>query len=283
MLKHNKKTNAGIVFEQLIATTTRLAASDHMNEAKFVMDIIKKHFGPNTNLGKERKLIEALTNIQSESKEECVQIFEETLREASYIDPQKLEKEKQALITSIKKHLGDSLYNIKIDKYKEMASAQILFNESRNGFKFTTPQERVRAKNTLVESMVTKVDKSAEEKVVVDNLVLKLAVDKFNKKYTKMLNEDQQDILKAYLGYKISNDSSELESILKEKVSKISLSMEVYKQDKNCSEVAEMLNEAKEKIQNHNLSDLSEDSIYETMRYFDLIDDLEKISEGEGD
>ena len=59
--------------------------------------------------------------------------------------------------------------------------------------------------------------------------------------------------------------------------------MEVYKQDKNCSEVAEMLNEAKEKIQNHNLSDLSEDSIYETMRYFDLIDDLEKISEGEGD
>lgn len=283
MLKHNKKTNAGIVFEQLLATTTRLAASGNVNEARFVMSIIKDHFAPHTNLGKERKLIDAITSPEFSSKEEANQVFEETLKEAATINPKELEREKQALITSVNKNLGQSLYNIKIEKYKDMASAQILFNEARNGFVFTTPQERVRAKNTLLESMTKKVSEDEEEKIIVDNLTLKLAVKKFNKKYSKMLNEDQQDVLKAYLGYKASNNSSELESILKEKVSKITKSMNIHKNNENCSEVSEMLTEAIDKIREFDASNLNEESVYEVMRYFDLVEDLEKVSDGEGD
>lgn len=283
MLKHNKKTNAGIVFHQLLATTTRLAALNKVNEAKFVMSIIKKHFSPNTALGKERKLIESLTSRQSKSKEECVQIFEETLKEAATIDPKKLEREKQSLITSIKKNIGDSLYNIKVEGYKEMASAQILFNEARNGFKFTTPQERVRAKNTLIESMIVNVKEGTEEVTPVSNLVLKLAVKKFNTKYSKMLNEDQQDILRSYLNYQVTKNSSELESVLKEKVSKVYMSMDLFKEEKNCSEISEQLMEVKKKVESFDYSNITEDSIYEAMRYFDLIEDLDRISEGEGD
>jgi len=283
MLKHNKKTNAGIVFEQLLATTTRLAASGNVNEARFVMSIIKNHFAPQTNLGKERKLIDAITSPQFSSKEEAVQVFEETLKEAATINPKELEREKQALITSVNKNLGQGLYNIKIPKYKDMASAQILFNEARNGFVYTTPQERVQAKNTLLESMTKKVSEDEEEKIIVDNLTLKLAVKKFNKKYSKMLNEDQQEVLKAYMMYKASNNSSELESMLKKKVSKISTSMNLYKNNKNCTEVSEMLTEAIDKISQFDASNINEESVYEVMRYFDLVEDLEKVSDGEGE
>ncbi len=283
MLKHNKKTNAGIVFEQLLATTTRLAASGNVNEARFVMSIIKNHFAPQTNLGKERKLIDAITSPQFSSKEEAVQVFEETLKEAATINPKELEREKQALITSVNKNLGQGLYNIKISKYKDMASAQILFNEARNGFVYTTPQERVQAKNTLLESMTKKVSEDEEEKIIVDNLTLKLAVKKFNKKYSKMLNEDQQEVLKAYMMYKASNNSSELESMLKKKVSKISTSMNLYKNNKNCTEVSEMLTEAIDKISQFDASNINEESVYEVMRYFDLVEDLEKVSDGEGE
>lgn len=283
MLKHNKKTNAGIVFQQLLATTTRLAASNHVNEAKFVMSIIKKHFSPKTALGKERKLIESLTSQQSKSKEECVQIFEETLREAATIDPKQLEREKQSLITSIKKNLGDSLYNLKVEGYKEMASAQILFNEARNGFRFTTPQERVQAKNTLIESMVVNVSENKEEVPPISKAVLKVAVKKFNNKYSKMLNEDQQDVLRAYLNYQTTKNSSELENVLKEKVSKLYVSMDLLKEDENCSEFAEQLTEVKKKVGEFDCKNVTEDSIYEVMRYFDLVEDLDKISEGEGE
>jgi phage shock protein A len=83
--------------------------------------------------------------------------------------------------------------------------------------------------------------------------------------------------------YKASNNSSELESMLKKKVSKISTSMNLYKNNKNCTEVSEMLTEAIDKISQFDASNINEESVYEVMRYFDLVEDLEKVSDGEGE
>lgn len=278
MLKHNKKTNAGIVFEQLIATATRLVALKQFKEAKFVTDLIKKHFHPSTNLGKERKLMESFSSL-CKTKEEATEVFDEILKQAATINESKLAKEKQSLITAVNKYLSSDLFNIKVENYKNLASAQILFNEARNNLKFTTPQERVKIKNTLVESMIAK-EARAEEDLVLDNFTVNLAVEKFNKKYTKMLNEDQQDIVRAYLDYSVTNNPEILRSVLKDKLSKVSGELVLHKEsDAHDEDEKAMLTEVSEKINNFDFGDISEDSIYEAMMYFDLVEDLQKIEE----
>lgn len=281
MIKHNKKMNAGIVYEQLISLITRLATEKKHKEANFVLEVVKKYFGKNTLLGKERRLITSMIENQGYSKKDAERILNETLEEIKKIPEDKLKKEKLALINTINKDISKDLYSISLKNYKDLASIQILFNEARNGYKYTTPKERIKIQNKILET-ITK-SPTINKDIEVDNFTFKVLVEKFNKKYNKLINEDQKEILKGWLQFLIDSNENSLKKLLESKIEKIKLILSKNldaKKHKN-EKYGEMLKEAYAKIINFNIKQLNESVVYEIMRFFDVCEDLDIINNEE--
>lgn len=278
MLKHNKKKNAGIVYEQLISLITRLAANKQHNEAEFVMEVMKKYYNNKTALGKERKLFSIISESDKLSDKDAHSILTETLDEASKIDHNQLEKEKISLINEINFKLSTSLYDIPLKGYKSYASAQILFNEARQNYKYTTPKERTKLKNSLLKTL-TEGRGDKKDDVKVDNFTYKVLVNKFNKKYSKLISEDQRAILKEWVIYLTSGNKDRLVSVLTEKTGKIkkALNKHINEEKHKDSDYGGMLKEAYSKVSSTTFDDVDEEKVYEVMKMFDVCEDLDLV------
>lgn len=276
-LKHSKKNNSAIVFEQLVKVMTRLVMEGKQKEAKIVVDLIKEHFSSKSNLGKERKLIYSLVEASSLSEKDAKEVLAECLTEAQTINKKKLQEEKVALLNSVNSVVGKDLYNVPVDNYKLLASVQILFNEEREGYKSTTPQERVKIKNTILESLTSPLPSQEEQ---VDNLTFKVLINKFNEKYGKVVSEDQRDVLKAWVDFCVKEDSDKLKNVLKEKFNKVNVKISLHEEKVEHKDYSDLLKEVKQKVLTFDLNkEIDEEMIYETMRFFDLCDDLDIVSD----
>lgn len=275
MYKHNKKKNSCVVYEQLLTLAARLASQQKSNEFDYVVGVTKRFFGPGTAVGREKKVLQSIVESTC-SQDEAEELISEALREAQVIDLQRLEREKVALINEINAKIGPELFKIPIKNYKIYASAQILVNESRNNFEHTTPEERVRVKRVLKENLAKKQEE--EQLPEVDNFTYKVLINKFNQKYGPFINEDQKKILSAWIKYLITEDKRVIEPILVEKMEKIRsvVKSSLKQKSHKATDYYELLKEADESLTGKNASDINEELVYEVMRYFDLIEDLEK-------
>ena len=280
MLKHNKKRNSFIVYEQLITLATRLAAGNNNTEANYVIGIIKEYYSPKTNLGKEYKLMRSVFETKARSKEVAKDILQEALSEGSTISEENLNFEKGRLINAVNKSFSKDFYKIPVKNYKHAASLQILMNESRSDQVDTDPAERANIKNMLIENLAKK--EPPKNKENVDNLTLSLMIQKFNKRYANVMNEDQREILAVWTNYLINKNEDQARTILEDKVSKLksSLTSLVATKGREAKELKSYLQEANDKLKNSQF-ELNENSIYEVMRYFDLAEDLKNYEKEE--
>lgn len=276
-LKHNKKKNSLIVYEQLLTLATRLASNKKVNEFNFILETIKDFYSPNKMLGREKKILQSITESTTKDEKECDDLISECIKEYSLIDHKKLDLEKVALINKINKHIGSNLFSIPVKKYKVYASAQILFNEQLNGFKSSDPAERVKLKKILKENLSVSVANQQED-VEIDNVTYKILINKFNEKYGPFINEGQKEILKCWLKSLVTEDKSELKSVLQNKISLAKEEVSKFLKSKSAksSENYELLIEAKQMLSTKNIEDdtVTEDFVYEVMRYCDLVEDL---------
>jgi hypothetical protein len=279
-LKHNKKKNSLIVYEQLLTLATRLASNKKIDEFNFILETVKEFYSPNRMLGKEKKILQSITESSIKSEKECEDLISECLKEYSVIDHKRLDQEKVALINKINKSIGSNFFNIPVKKYKVYASAQILFNEQINGFKSSDPQERIRIKRILKENLST--SEVREENIEVDNVTYKILINKFNEKYGPFVNEGQKEILKVWLKSLLTEDKSELKKVLQQKIflAKEEVSKFLKSKSSKSSENYELLIEAKQMLSSKDVEEkqITEDFIYEVMRYCDLVEDLKNES-----
>lgn len=275
MYKHNKKKNARIVYEQLMVLATRLSLTNHHKESKYILSIVKEHFHPSTQLGKEKKLFDAILQTKTSSPSDAEAILAEVLTEARCLDEKRLEKEKIDLINRVMNEVGKDLFSIPLKDFKLTASAQILFNEMRNNFKFSSPTERVKIKTLILENM--KKEEKEEFSYDMDNFTFNILVEKFNKKYSGVMNEDQKEILKSWIDYLLTEDSKKFKNTINKKLSKVKaeLDIQLLTENHHSGDYTEMLQEARNKI-GKNVNLLNEDTVYEVMRYFDLVEDLKE-------
>lgn len=277
MLRHNKKKNTCIVYEQLLTLAARLASQKKANEFDFVVEMTKKYFGPNTALGREKKVLQSIVEASCKNGE-AEELITEALNEGLRINNERLEREKVALINEINAQIGAELFKIPIKNYKLYASAQILVNETKTGYLHTTAEERVKIKRVLKENLVKQPE--PEEVSEVDNLTYKVLINKFNQKYGPFINEDQKKILSAWIKFLITEDKSVIEPVIKEKVERIQSVVRSSLRNKGhkAADYYELLKEADESLKTKDISIINEDLVYEVMRYFDLVEDLEKDS-----
>ena len=101
MANHNKKRNVGLIHEQLVRyVASSLIAKDKKSAARAV-NIITKHFRPESELYREFRLFNALVNLPVGSRNLAERVLEESKKSAVTHDANRLRKEKSLLIKDI--------------------------------------------------------------------------------------------------------------------------------------------------------------------------------------
>lgn len=226
-VKHSKFKNTGILFELLVRQIT---ADSMANQNSKALGLIKKYF-MNSEMAKENKLYQSLVNSEQLNEQKANVVISTILEMSTKIDRVKLNKEKFNLIREIKTSYDfQDFFKAKINNYKTLASIYVLF-ESYTDKKFKNPETIISSKINILEHL-TRSDSSANLSPIVEEflqqdkasrvLVQKVMLEKFNKKFAK-LTDEQKEVLREYI--QSVSDSTKLKSFLDEKFRKVRLDL----------------------------------------------------------
>jgi hypothetical protein len=247
---HNKKRNVGIIYEQLILTISQSLVENNLEKADQAKQIIKRYFRKDTELYKEHKLFQALVIPEISDPSLATAIIKEAKLAARKHNCYQLEREKSRLIRDINYKLGKDIYRRNIKEYKSYATVQTLLNDWRSGSKDF--ERVVLYENQLHKILVSKKDsKTLEEHQdpEINNLVVSIMRDKFNKKYGSNLSENQANIIKQYVFSKSTNEKSlltMLESIKQKTIAELKTYISFCESDHVREKITPVLQEVKE-------------------------------------
>ena len=277
--KHNKLRNTGLLFEFLLRQVT----VDVLNKEKesSALKIIKKQFNEHTEMGRELALYNMLVTKKFKSDKKADFFLSEVIRQRGKLNNTSLRREKYNVIASIKEHYSvNQLFSSKVPNYKVFASIYKLFE----GISELDADEKTESYFIIIENVTTLKSKKESSYIPEDFkdkdlriLSYKTLLEKFNKKYTN-LSDEQKKVLKEYIS-NISNTNNfsvfverqipKLKTKLNDKVKKvkdkvlrIKLKEAINCVDKFC------LNESKQTDDN---------SVVQLLRYYELDKELSKV------
>ena len=279
-LKHSKYKNTAILFEMLVR---KLTSETLTSDKTVTVEIIKKYFGKNTVLSKELQLYNSLIKESFKSEAQTLEFIRSCKAAHTKLNKSTLRRQRYNLVKEISENFDfQKISKIRINNYKELASVYKIFEYSDSD----NPKEILECKNVIVEHMSSVKNITDKKNIVLEKykkhdkdvrlLAYKLLVDKFNKKYST-LDENQKQVLNKYIVHVNDTESLKLylESILpniknelKEQVSKISDPVTKIKVDK----LSEMLCNVK------TIKVVNESHILSILRYFDLIKELKQVN-----
>ena len=273
-IKHSKFKNTGMLFELL----TRQITSDIISSNESVaIQILKKHFGKNTELIKEYTLYKTLSDEKLKSESKANMLISAAITARRGLNKSKLNEEKYQLIKAIKDNFDiDLFFQTKVQNYKLLASIYKIFEYKE----LDNPIELTKSKITIMENITEKPNNTtlnesttiSSEPKEVRLLSQKLMVEKFNKKYNDF-NESQKVLLREYIG-NVSNTNN-LKSLVQTEAVNIK---NIFKQ--NMSKVKDKslkikLTEVVTLLDSYeNMKNVEETHISALLRYYSLIDDL---------
>ena len=270
--KHSKLRNTGLLFEFLLRQVT----VDVLNKKKEspALKIIKSQFNEHTEMGRELALYNMLVTKKFKSDKKADFFLSEVIRQRGKLNNTSLRREKYNVIASIKEHYSvNQLFSSKVPNYKVFASIYKLFE----GISELDADEKTESYFIIIENVTTLKSKKESSYIPEDFkdkdlriLSYKTLLEKFNKKYTN-LSDEQKKVLKEYIS-NISNTNNfsvfverqipKLKTKLNDKVKKvkdkvlrIKLKEAINCVDKFC------LNESKQTDDN---------SVVQLLRYYEL-------------
>ena len=229
-IKHSKYKNTGILFELL----TRQITSDILSGRKEpkAIPILEKYFNRNKELGKELVLYLSFFNGKKLSETKSLDYINIVVDQRKKLDNRKVKEQKYDLVKEIKENydLRKFLFN-RVPSYKIYASIYKSFECAVQGYTYDNVRELSSAKYTLVEYLCGETE---NKNIVIESEVIntlreqeedlrlltyKLILEKFNKKYKK-LNEDQKNLLREFLNK--GTDTSHILQLAKNEAKKLS-------------------------------------------------------------
>ncbi len=277
--KHSKLRNTGLLFEFLLRQVT----VDVLNKKKEspALKIIKGKFNEHTELGKELALYNLIVSKKFKSDKKADFFLSEVIRQRGKLNNMNLRREKYNVIASIKESYDvNQLFSSKVPNYKVFASVYKLFEginemgaDEKTESYFIVIENVTTLKHTKNKSYIPEEFKDKDLRI----LSYKTLLEKFNKKYTN-LSDEQKYVLKEYIS-NISNTNNfsvfvetqipKLKRKLngkikkvKDKVLKIKLQEAINCVDKFC------LNESKQ---------TNDNSVVQLLRYYELDKELSKV------
>lgn len=234
-VKHNKKRNVAFVYEALIrATTVAVVKQEHDKKDK-ILEILRKHFAPGTELRKDLDCYRSLYENQGLDKQTAERILRESRIQKSIIDSKKLFEQQSDLIRDINKDVTADVFNYFVPNYRTLASISQIFSDK------ISPKNKVILENEIVNNMqLTANGDSTEELDYVDNIVYKSFVEKFNEKYEDTLLTEQKELLTYYIS-SFSDNALELKTFLNEEIGRLKKVLAESRQQVEFTEDKEML------------------------------------------
>ena len=283
-VKHSKIKNTGILFELLSRQITQDIISDDKKSKS--IDLLKKYFNENTEIGRENQLYQVLVKTNYNSTAKAQRLIEAVLKSRSKINNKKLKNEKYNLIKSISENYKtEDFFRSRIPNYKVYASVYKLFlSESIESL---NPLDEVDSNFTIIEHITgKKIPSSVKDDTEVIKefkgqdkdlrlLSYQLMVDNFNKKY-KTLNTPQKNLLKEYIN-NISNTNS-LREFVNDEVQNIKTTLESHVPKISDDITRIKLQEAVNQIENLTKGRIVKDKqVISLMRYYELIKELDNV------
>lgn len=200
--KHNKKRNAGLIYEFFIRSIGSNVLTGNNEAIVNAKKLFKKYFQPGTVLHNEAKLFRTIVETRNVSKEKAEYILNH-IKTKCKVNEAVLELEKTALIHEINKTLGPEFFDIEVDNFKNYASLQILLNNWRSEIISESIGDLSILENSLVELMQQPkkeiVDFSSKTQEEIDLFI----VEQTKQKLTTTLSPEQSTILSFYINESI--------------------------------------------------------------------------------
>jgi len=214
-IKHSKFKNTGILFELLVRQITFEVLNGDNNEK--AQKILKEFYSNKTELGKELRLYQMLSEEKYKSEGRAEKFIDTILEARKRLNVKKLTKEKYNLVKKIQESFDiQQFLSSPITNYKVMASIYKIF-ESQNKENYDI-KDVFNSKYTIVENLIGgELQNKAqliEDKTISEFktqnkeerfLTYKVLLQSFNKKHQK-LNESQKSLLKNFIN-NVSNTS----------------------------------------------------------------------------
>ena len=214
-IRHSKFKNTGVLFELLVRQITLEVLSGNSKEN--AQKILKEFFSQKTEIGKELRLYQLLSEEKYKSENRAEKFIDTILEARKRIDAKRLTKEKYNLIKKIQESFDiNQFLSSPISNYKVMASIYKIFeSQSANDYDI---KDVFNSKYTIVESLIgtefKNKNKIIEQKAIQQFkqqskeerfLTTKVLLETFNKKH-KTLNKPQKALLREYIN-NVSNTS----------------------------------------------------------------------------
>jgi hypothetical protein len=278
-MSHNKKRNAGIIYELLVRAVSAYLVENDKAKAQVALNILSTHFNKKSELYKEFRVFHALTKSTVQDSSIAAAILTESKQSSRRIDSRKLDKEKSSLIKEVNYTLKDpDFYYRNVPEYREFATVQSLINAWREGDR-SNLTEMVILESKMIEFLTSSKQQIQEEVEVnpnVDALVVKIMNEKFNNKYASKLTKEQKDLIQDYV-FSLQSNTHEFisERARSIQISAVERLRELKKAEKNTI-ILEKIDNVMNQVNNIDFTTLNDEKIARLMTLNQLISEIKE-------
>lgn len=231
-MRHSKFRNTGILFELLTKQVTAdIIAGRDTSSAK---DLLYKYFRESTELGREWQLYSTLLNEKIKDDCHAERFFNVVVEARKKLNNRQLTQLKYNLIKEIKETYPiEEMLKAPVRNYKVLASIYKVFEDVVSPDCKFDVNEVYQSKNCIVEHIIDKPKIARSEDELLNYyqlqtedirlLTFKLLLEKFNTKYSTILDEEQKIILKEYI--ENAANTNKFDVFVKERVTEIKKSL----------------------------------------------------------
>ena len=241
-LKHNKKRNTAFLFEVLTRELTKSIIRKDFEYRKRVVSIIKEYFKKGTTLKKELELYKSLNADQNLKLHTAEKLIYETRAQHKKINKEKIFEEQSKLINEINKALSKEIFANFIPNYKNIATIYQIFNDE------LLPRKRVLLEDTIQGWLSNDITEKENSFPVVDSLIIKKFVEKFNNRYSSSLLPEQKQLLQKYI-FSFADNGIELKLFLNEELRRLKKAVKNSLKIKEIKNDIEMVKKGKEVLE----------------------------------
>ena len=200
-IKHNKKRNTIFLYEALVRELTKATVERHQERRKTILGIVKEHFNIDTLMGREVRIYKNILETKDAKQNIAEKILSESKIEYSVLNKKQLFTEQSQMISRINKELSKDVFTTFVPNYKNLATLHQVFNNVD-----LSAKERVLLEEEVL-GLMTEATQQIEKKELkhIDSLVFKSFVERFNKEYSGLL-EEQKSLLASFIGSGIGGD-----------------------------------------------------------------------------
>lgn len=237
-IKHNKKRNTIFLYEALVRELTKATVEKNQERRETILDIVKEHFNTDTIMGREVRIYKNILETKDTKQNIAEKILSESKIEYSVLDKKQLFVEQSQMISRINKELSKDVFTTFVPNYKNLATLHQVFNNLD-----LSAKERVLLEEDALQIM-TEATQQVEKKELrhIDNLVFTSFVERFNKEYSGLL-EEQKALLSRFIGSGVGGDL-EFQIYLNDEIGRLKDQVSEAKKTKEFKEDKDMLQKA---------------------------------------